>query len=188
MQAHPHSFTPSVHNTVIYVFVRGPIAFLSDPLIHLFMLQLSSCESATRWQTESGTKRKETGKVRGENGLCTGWRRIITAFLSLPRRAASPQPRKKKKSNSTRQQSAPASLWWREIYDHCHRDCVSTGHSTLWPSPSSAHGFSTQSAIGLTCTHAHTHTHTSSLPCFLPVLVIRSYQPSAARSVFLEKK
>ena len=38
----------------------------------------------------------------------------------------------------------------------CHRDLVSTGRSTLWPS---AFGSSTESSIDLTFTDTHTHTH-----------------------------
>ena len=58
-------------------------------------------ESAAGWHKDRlrnvnrGIKRKEWREIRGENGLCTGWRWIITPFLSLPCCVASSQPRKR---------------------------------------------------------------------------------------------
>lgn len=73
------------------------------------------------------------------------------------------EPPPSKESRSMRQQAALASLWWREIYDHCHWDCVSTGHSTPWPSPSPH-----------TQAQRDKHPH-SNAPCLF--LVIWCYQP-----------
>lgn len=129
--------------------------------------------------------------------MCTGWRWIITCSYLCPAVSWAPSL---EKSNSTRQQAAPSSLWWREIYDHCHRDCVSTGHSTLRPSPSPAHGLSTQSSIGLTrtdthkhmITHTHTHRHPETniltrmlLSCFGDMVL--SAISSSHRSMILQK-
>lgn len=51
--------------------------------------------------TQRGIQRKYYRKVRGENGLCRGWRWIITVFLSLSCRVLSPQPQKEQQHEAT---------------------------------------------------------------------------------------
>lgn len=92
---------------------------------------------------------KSNWRKIGENGLHRRWKLTITVLLSLPCCAVSPHPRK---SRSMRQQAAITAPWWREIYDHCHWDCVSTGHSTSWPSASPLTGIHVGITTAFRCT------------------------------------
>lgn len=113
------------------------------------------------WLCMQGWQIWKTGKVRREknsgNSVCVGWRLTITMLLSLPCCAMSPHPWK---IRSMRQQAALASPRQREIYYHCHWDCVSTGHSTLWPSPSMPMGcHHKDTELRWANTHTHRHKH-----------------------------
>lgn len=199
LQSHPGRITASVHNAIMCVFERGDCVVI-----------WSSCSpahvAATRLKVQQGDrhkdrlrdaereiKRKQWRKVRGENGLCTGWRWIITVFLSLPRRVMSPQPRKEQQQEATscsvlpvmEGNLRPLSLglcFYRS--QHSPTFTISSPwivNTKLYWSDTNRHTHTHKHMI--THTHTGTQRQTSSLACSLPVLVIWCYQPSAAPAV-----